>query len=146
MASYALGGLFLMTPTFIGVTLIGFLIMRLAPGDPAELRAAGGLGGAGGAGVSLEKSGAVDEAGGQWGAQYGFGAARHGQTQFAVADGGLSCRDSAGHVFRDPSQLFERSGHDPGCLCAIRRPVGLGGDHGDRFYLWRGFLLSFSAG
>jgi peptide/nickel transport system permease protein len=52
--------------------LIGFLIMRLAPGDPAELRAAGGLGAAGGAGVSLVKRGAVDEALAQWRAQYGL--------------------------------------------------------------------------
>ena len=72
MASYVLRRLFLMIPTFIGVTLIGFLIMRLAPGDPAELRAAGGLSGASGAGVSLEKRGVVDEAMAQWRAQYGL--------------------------------------------------------------------------
>jgi peptide/nickel transport system permease protein len=72
MASYALQRLLLMIPTFIGITLIGFLIMRLAPGDPAELRAAGGLGAAGGAGVSLVKRGAVDEALAQWRAQYGL--------------------------------------------------------------------------
>lgn len=61
-----------MIPTFIGVTLIGFFIMRLAPGDPAELRAAGGLGGAAGAGISVEKRMAVDEAMAQWRAQYGL--------------------------------------------------------------------------
>lgn len=61
-----------MIPTFIGITLIGFLIMRFAPGDPAELRAAGGLAGAGGAGVSLEKRVSVDEAVAQWRAQYGL--------------------------------------------------------------------------
>ena len=72
MASYALQRLLLMIPTFIGVTLIGFLIMRLAPGDPAELRAAGGLGGAAGAGISVEKRMAVDEAMAQWRAQYGL--------------------------------------------------------------------------
>jgi peptide/nickel transport system permease protein len=72
MASYALQRLFLMIPTFIGVTLIGFFIMRLAPGDPAELRAAGGLGGAAGAGISVEKRMAVDEAMAQWRAQYGL--------------------------------------------------------------------------
>lgn len=72
MASYALQRLLLMIPTFIGITLIGFFIMRLAPGDPAELRAAGGLGGAVGAGVSLEKRGAVDEAMAQWRAQHGL--------------------------------------------------------------------------
>jgi peptide/nickel transport system permease protein len=72
MASYALHRLLLMLPTFIGITLIGFLVMRLAPGDPAELRAAGGLRGAAGAGLSLEKRGAVDEAMAQWRAQYGL--------------------------------------------------------------------------
>jgi peptide/nickel transport system permease protein len=72
MASYALQRLLLMIPTFVGITLIGFLIMRLAPGDPAELRAAGGLGAAGGAGVSLVRRGAVDEALSQWRAQYGL--------------------------------------------------------------------------
>ena len=46
MTSYLAQRLLLMIPTFIGITLIGFLIMRLAPGDPAELRAAGGLGAA----------------------------------------------------------------------------------------------------
>lgn len=61
-----------MIPTFIGITLIGFLIMRLAPGDPAELRAAGGLGAAGGGGISVEKRGLVDEAMAQWRAQYGL--------------------------------------------------------------------------
>jgi len=61
-----------MIPTFIGITLIGFFIMRLAPGDPAELRAAGGLGAAAGGGISVEKRGSVDEAMAQWRAQYGL--------------------------------------------------------------------------
>lgn len=68
-----------MIPTFIGVTLIGFFIMRLAPGDPAELRAAGGLGGAAGAGISVEKRMAVDEAMAQWRAQYGLDRPLHVQ-------------------------------------------------------------------
>ena len=42
MTDYLLKRLLLMIPTFIGITIIGFLIMRLAPGDPAELRASGG--------------------------------------------------------------------------------------------------------
>jgi len=69
----------LMIPTFIGITLISFLIMRLAPGDPAELRAAGGLGAAAGAGISVEKRGAVDEAMAQWRAQYGLDKPLHVQ-------------------------------------------------------------------
>ena len=72
MASYALRRILLMFPTFLGITLVSFFIFQLVPGDPAELRAAGGLGGAGGAGVSLEKRGAVDEAVDQWRAQYGL--------------------------------------------------------------------------
>ena len=55
-----------MIPTFLGITLIGFLIMRLAPGDPAELRAAGGLAGAAGAGISLDKQASIDVALAQW--------------------------------------------------------------------------------
>ncbi|MBI2535227.1 MAG: ABC transporter permease [Deltaproteobacteria bacterium] len=72
MASYALQRLLLIIPTFLGITLIGFLIMRLAPGDPAELMAAGGLAGAGGPGVSLDKRVSVDEAMAQWRRQYGL--------------------------------------------------------------------------
>ena len=53
--------------------------MRLAPGDPAELRAAGGLGAAAGAGISTEKRGAVDEAVAQWRAQYGLDKPLHVQ-------------------------------------------------------------------
>ena len=72
MTSYFFQRLLLMIPTFIGITLIVFLIVRLAPGDPAELRAAGGLGAAAGGGISVEKRGAVDEAMAQWRAQYGL--------------------------------------------------------------------------
>ncbi len=79
MFGYLIQRLLLMIPTFIGITLIGFLIMRLAPGDPAELRAAGGLGAAAGAGISTEKRGAVDEAMAQWRAQYGLDKPLHVQ-------------------------------------------------------------------
>jgi peptide/nickel transport system permease protein len=79
MAGYLVQRLLLMIPTFIGITLIGFFIMRLAPGDPAELRAAGGLGAAAGAGISTEKRGAVDEAMAQWRAQYGLDKPLHVQ-------------------------------------------------------------------
>lgn len=72
MAAYFFHRLLLIFPTFIGITLIVFLIVRLAPGDPAELRAAGGLGAAAGGGISVEKRGAVDEAMAQWRAQYGL--------------------------------------------------------------------------
>jgi peptide/nickel transport system permease protein len=71
-----------MIPTFFGITLIGFLIMRLAPGDPAELRAAGGLAGAGGAGVALDKRVSIDEAVAQWRTQYGLDRPLH--VQYAI--------------------------------------------------------------
>jgi peptide/nickel transport system permease protein len=79
MTGYLVKRLLLMIPTFIGITLIGFLIMRLAPGDPAELRASGGLGAAAGGGISVEKRGSVDEAIAQWRAQYGLDKPLHVQ-------------------------------------------------------------------
>lgn len=79
MSSYILQRLLLLIPTFIGVTLIGFLVMRLAPGDPAELRAAGGLRGAGEAALSRDKRSAIDEALSQWRAQYGLDRPLHVQ-------------------------------------------------------------------
>jgi peptide/nickel transport system permease protein len=79
MSSYIFQRLLLLIPTFIGVTLIGFLVMRLAPGDPAELRAAGGLRGAGEAALSRDKRSAVDEALSQWRAQYGLDRPLHVQ-------------------------------------------------------------------
>jgi peptide/nickel transport system permease protein len=72
MSSYIVRRLLLLIPTFIGVTLIGFLVMRLAPGDPAELRAAGGLRGAGEGSISRDRRSDVDEALSQWRAQYGL--------------------------------------------------------------------------
>jgi len=79
MSSYIFQRLLLLIPTFIGVTLIGFLVMRLAPGDPAELRAAGGLRGAGEGTLSRGKVSAVDEALMQWRAQYGLDRPLHVQ-------------------------------------------------------------------
>jgi peptide/nickel transport system permease protein len=72
MASYLLQRLLLLIPTFIGITLICFLTVRLAPGDPAELMAGGGLKGAAGAGISLQKRGLVDQALAEWRALYGL--------------------------------------------------------------------------
>ncbi len=72
MWRYILQRFFLFIPTFIGVTLISFMIIHLAPGDPAELRAGGGLGAGVEAGISLEKRGAVDQALAEWRAQFGL--------------------------------------------------------------------------
>jgi peptide/nickel transport system permease protein len=94
-----------MLPTFIGITLIGFLIMRLAPGDPAELRAAGGLAGAGGAGVSLEKRVSVDEAVAQWRAQYGLDRPLH--VQYVIWLNNLVTLDF-GESFKDNQPVWAK--------------------------------------
>jgi peptide/nickel transport system permease protein len=72
MWTYLQQRLLLLIPTFLGVTLIAFALIHLAPGDPAELRAGGGLGAAGAEGLSTEKQSAVDEALAAWRAQYGL--------------------------------------------------------------------------
>jgi peptide/nickel transport system permease protein len=105
IASYALRRLLLMIPTFLGITLIGFLIMRMAPGDPAELRAAGGLGGAGGAGISLEKQASVDEALAQWRKQYGLDRPLH--VQYAIWLNNLVTLDF-GESFKDNQPVWNK--------------------------------------
>ena len=69
---YVIQRLLLLIPTFIGVTLIAFLIIHLAPGDPAALRAGGGLAAAGAEGLSTEGRSAVDTALVAWRVQYGL--------------------------------------------------------------------------
>jgi peptide/nickel transport system permease protein len=69
----------LFVPTFVGITLISFLIMRLAPGDPAELIAGGGLAGGAAVGISTERRGVLDEALAQWRTQYGLDQPLHVQ-------------------------------------------------------------------
>jgi peptide/nickel transport system permease protein len=105
MAAYLAQRLLLMIPTFIGVTLISFLIMRLAPGDPAELRAAGGVGAAAGGGISIEKRGAVDEAMAQWRAQYGLDKPLH--VQYAVWMKNLLTL-SFGESFKDNQSVWDK--------------------------------------
>ena len=101
MAGYLTQRLLLMIPTFIGITLIGFFIMRLAPGDPAELRAAGGLGAAAGGGISVEKRGAVDEAMAQWRAQFGLDKPLHVHTPF-----GKNCCPELRRVVQDNQPVW----------------------------------------
>lgn len=98
MGRYLIQRLLLVIPTLLGVTVIGFLIMHLAPGDPAELRAGGGLGGARQAVVSA-KQGALDETVAQWRAQYGLDKPLHVQyviwlKNFATLSLGDSFKDS----------------------------------------------------
>ncbi len=82
MWRYILQRTVLFFPTFIGITLVSFLIMRLAPGDPAELLAGGGLAAAGEVGITMEKRGTVDQALAQWRSQYGLDRPLH--VQYAV--------------------------------------------------------------
>jgi peptide/nickel transport system permease protein len=79
MLTYLVQRLLLLVPTFIGVTLIAFFIIHLAPGDPAELRAVGGLGAAGAEGLSTERQSAVDQALAAWRRQYGLDQPLHVQ-------------------------------------------------------------------
>jgi peptide/nickel transport system permease protein len=79
MLPYLVQRLFLLIPTFIGVTFIAFFIIHLAPGDPAELRAGGGLGAAGTEGLSTERRSAVDQALAAWRQQYGLNQPLHEQ-------------------------------------------------------------------
>ena len=72
MLTYLVQRLLLLIPTFIGITFIAFFIIHLAPGDPAELRAGGGLGAAGAAGLSTETQSTVDQALAAWRRQYGL--------------------------------------------------------------------------
>ena len=105
MASYLAQRLALLVPTFVGITLIGFLIMRLAPGDPAELRAAGGLKGAAGAGISLEKRDVANEALAQWRAQYGLDRPLH--VQYAIWLKNLFTLDF-GESFKDNQPVWNK--------------------------------------
>lgn len=72
MFTYLVQRLLLMIPTFIGLTFLSFAIIHLAPGDPAELRAGGGLAAAGSGGLSTETHSAVELALEAWRAQYGL--------------------------------------------------------------------------
>ena len=72
MLSYLVQRVLLLLPTLIGVTWIAFAIIHLAPGDPAELRASGGLGSAGAEGLSSKSRGELDQALAAWRAQYGL--------------------------------------------------------------------------
>jgi peptide/nickel transport system permease protein len=71
-----------MIPTFIGITLISFFIAHLAPGDPAELKVAGGLAAGGAEGLATEKRMSVDTALEQWRRQFGLDRPLH--IQYAV--------------------------------------------------------------
>ena len=57
MATYLLRRLLWMVPTLLGITLLLFVVMSLAPGDPATVRFGAGLsGGSGTSGVDVESA------------------------------------------------------------------------------------------
>ena len=105
MISYLLRRVALMVPTFVGVTLVGFLVMRLAPGDPAELRAAGGLRGAGAAGVSLQKRGVIDQAMAEWRSLYGLDKPLHVQYLVWLRN---AFRLDFGNSFKDSQSVWQK--------------------------------------
>ncbi|HEX9443308.1 MAG TPA: ABC transporter permease [Candidatus Binatia bacterium] len=105
MAAYLLQRLLLLIPTFIGITLICFLVVHLAPGDPAELMAGGGLKAAGGAGISLAKRGLVDQALAEWRALYGLDKPLH--VQYLVWLKNLAQLDF-GASFKDRRPVWEK--------------------------------------
>jgi peptide/nickel transport system permease protein len=105
MTAYLVQRVALLIPTFIGVTLVGFLVMRLAPGDPAELRAAGGLRGAGAAGISLQKRGLVDQAMAEWRALYGLDKPLH--VQYLVWLRNVFMLDF-GNSFKDSQPVWQK--------------------------------------
>ncbi len=105
MAAYLVKRFLLMIPTFIGITLICFLIVHLAPGDPAELMAGGGLAASGGAGISQVKRAAVDQALAEWRALYGLDKPLH--VQYFVWLKNLA-QLNLGASFKDNRSVWEK--------------------------------------
>ena len=62
MLSYILHRLFLAIPTLIGISLITFMIMHLAPGDPVDLFLGGGAGVASSEGISSDRKSDIEKA------------------------------------------------------------------------------------
>lgn len=78
MLVYFLRRILLMVPTFFGITLVGFLIINLAPGSPLEQRLQAiqfgnqGVGGGGGGGAGRSTIGVSDDVIQELKRQYGF--------------------------------------------------------------------------
>ena len=71
MLAYTVRRLLLLIPTFFGITVIAFLIIHLAPGDPVDLFFAGGLG-AGAEGIDADQLAQVEKAKEELRAQLGL--------------------------------------------------------------------------
>ncbi|MGY8822711.1 MAG: ABC transporter permease [Candidatus Latescibacterota bacterium] len=61
MLQYAIQRVLLAIPTLLGISLLSFLIMHLAPGDPVDLFLGGGAGGAGGEGISTDRKADIEK-------------------------------------------------------------------------------------
>ena len=61
MLQYTIKRLLLAIPTLLGISLLSFLIMHMAPGDPVDLFLGGGSGGAGGEGISTDRRADADK-------------------------------------------------------------------------------------
>ncbi|MGE3536863.1 MAG: ABC transporter permease [Candidatus Tectimicrobiota bacterium] len=104
MLTYLMQRLLLLLPTLLGVTWIAFLIMHLAPGDPAELRAGGGLGAAS-EGLSSDSRGTVDQALAAWRTQYGLDQPLHVQYWRWLRN---LYRLDFGHSFKDNQAVWSK--------------------------------------
>ena len=62
MLRYIFHRLFLAIPTLIGISVITFMIMHLAPGDPVDLFLGGGAGVASSEGISSDRKSDIDKA------------------------------------------------------------------------------------
>lgn len=71
MGAYLIQRIFLLFFTFIAITIVGFTIMHLAPGDPVDLYFAGGLE-AGTAGTTVERLADQEKAKEEFRRQLGF--------------------------------------------------------------------------
>lgn len=99
MLTYLIQRCLLLIPTFLGLTFLTFAIIHLAPGDPAELRAGGGLEASGAVGLNTERRATVDQALAAWRAQYGLDQPLHVQywvwlQNLATLNFGVSFKDN----------------------------------------------------
>ena len=104
MASYLVQRVFLLSLTFVAITVIGFGIVRLAPGDPVELFFAGGLA-AGAQGVDVERLADVERAKQELRRQLGLD--RPLYVQYGLWFGRI-VRGDLGRSFKDRRLVSER--------------------------------------
>jgi peptide/nickel transport system permease protein len=104
MASYLVQRVFLLSLTFVAITVIGFGIVRLAPGDPVELFFAGGLA-AGMHGVDVERLADVERAKQELRRQLGLD--RPLYVQYGLWFGRI-VRGDLGRSFKDRRLVSER--------------------------------------